>query len=281
MTGWHLLIPPLAILFSNISILCLPLEHSFGDGLDPSFGYYSLLLEGSVITSGAAFEFSDVSTFTVLPKPSATPSVAPTSSLRPTPATPLPSFKPAPRPTPEPTSRPSTRPVPTPTIPPIPAPSPTPTPPPTIIPTPAPSHVPRPAPTSAPVPAPTTLPIPVPSYLPTPIPTSLPTLTRQPVHNPTLKPVPVPTLIPAPVPTLPLAPCGACNQNLVLTLHTDNYGAETTWALVTGETARGCSADSSATGGPFETRDGGELLTLSLSVQICASQSYTFTIYDK
>ena len=55
-----------------------------------------------------------------------------------------------------------------------------------------------------------------------------------------------------------LLPCGACDQALVLSLQTDSYGSETTWALVPGRRASGCTESEGVIGGPLGNVDGGE-----------------------
>jgi hypothetical protein len=77
-----------------------------------------------------------------------------------------------------------------------------------------------------------------------------------------------------------LAACGECDEELTLTLHTDSYGGDTTWALVEDDLAAGC-ASASARGGPFGTVTGGELFAgLVVSGAVCAGQAYTLTLFD-
>jgi len=114
---------------------------------------------------------------------------------------------------------------------------------------------------------PTTAPTAVPTA-----PTSLPTTSFAPSSHPTA---------PTPDPTATLAPsalCGACGHRLTLEMRTDDWGRETSWSLEHVEPLPNCVYTTGAS-----PPDGYADLTvyeITISEELCAGETYTFTIAD-
>ncbi|KAJ1459876.1 peptidase S8/S53 domain-containing protein [Pelagophyceae sp. CCMP2097] len=96
---------------------------------------------------------------------------------------------------------------------------------------------------------------------------------------PTASPAPTttrPTLQPSISPA-PTEGCGPCDQELKLTLTTDNYPAETSWKLSHVSAGSPCTIDD-VTGGDYT--EPAMDYSYTFSATVCAGEDYTFTVED-
>lgn len=100
-----------------------------------------------------------------------------------------------------------------------------------------------------------------------------------PSQTPTPVPTPAPTI--TPIPTISQAPTVCpCTQTAALEITFDEYPTDVTWVLNTTELSPSaeCTESLSVTGGPYALST--ESVSVDMSTQLCAGQTYRFTILD-
>jgi len=203
------------------------INDTYGDGNCCSYGEgnFIVTVEGSVVAEGGEFGSTEVKEFVIQEDSSPTnpPNPSPTNPPSPSPANP-----PSSSPINPPSSSPTNPPTPSPSNPPSSSPINPPTPSPTNPPSSSPTNPPTPSPTNPPTPSPTNPPSSSPTNHPSSSPINPPSSspTNPPIHSPTIatNPPVVPTSSPVTSPNF-------C-EIFTLSLTTDMYGYETSFALV-------------------------------------------------